>query len=97
MRITEEYREANKRLHEINPKYGSSSAKWAPKVVELVGTTGSRTILDYGCGKGQLAAALPQLDVREYDLVTDPAAIDDPDEKAKKPEPSGKPRVRYAG
>ncbi len=67
MRITEEYREANKRLHKINPKYGSSSAKWAAKVVELVGTTGSRTVLDYGCGKGQLAAALPQLDVREYD------------------------------
>ena len=67
MRITEEYREANKRLHEINPKYGSSSAKWAPKVLELVDKTGSRNVLDYGCGKGQLAAALSHLDVREYD------------------------------
>lgn len=67
MRITNEYLEANKRLHETNPKYGSSSAKWAPKVLELIDATGSRTVLDYGCGKGQLAPALPDLDVREYD------------------------------
>jgi 2-polyprenyl-3-methyl-5-hydroxy-6-metoxy-1,4-benzoquinol methylase len=67
MRITDEYREANRRLHEINPKYGTSSAKWAQKVVDLVETTGSRSILDYGCGKGHLAATLPQLGIREYD------------------------------
>jgi 2-polyprenyl-3-methyl-5-hydroxy-6-metoxy-1,4-benzoquinol methylase len=67
MRITKEYREANRQLHETNPKYGSSSAKWAPKVLELAGTTASRSVLDYGCGKGQLAPALPQFDVREYD------------------------------
>jgi 2-polyprenyl-3-methyl-5-hydroxy-6-metoxy-1,4-benzoquinol methylase len=67
MRITNEYRDANKRLHEINPKYGSSSAKWAPKVLELVRSTGSSSVLDYGCGKGNLASALPDLDVREYD------------------------------
>ena len=67
MRITEEYRAANKRLHEINKKYGTSGAKWAKKVASIVRTTDSQTILDYGCGKGLLAAALPELHIREYD------------------------------
>jgi 2-polyprenyl-3-methyl-5-hydroxy-6-metoxy-1,4-benzoquinol methylase len=67
MRITEKYREANRRLHETNPNYGTSSAKWAQKVVDLVEMTASRSILDYGCGKGHLAATLPQLGIREYD------------------------------
>jgi hypothetical protein len=67
MRISNEYREANKRLHETNPRYGSSSAKWAPKVLELLRSTQSKTVLDYGCGKGNLRAALPELEIREYD------------------------------
>lgn len=67
MRITEEYREANKRLHEINERYGTSGAKWARKVSQLVQSTGSSSVLDYGCGKGLLAAALPELGIREYD------------------------------
>src|SRR4029079_15306758 len=66
MRISNEYREANKRLHELNPKYGSSTAKATTRVLELVGATGSRSVLDYGCGKGNLAAALPNIDVRQY-------------------------------
>src|SRR5688572_1552544 len=80
-RISEEYRDANRRLHESNPKYGSSSARWAPKVLELIKTTGSLSVLDYGCGKGGLSAALPQLGIREYDPAipgkdTDPEPAD---------------------
>jgi 2-polyprenyl-3-methyl-5-hydroxy-6-metoxy-1,4-benzoquinol methylase len=67
MRITEEYREANKRLHEINERYGTSGAKWARKVSQLVQSTGCTSVLDYGCGKGLLAAALPELGIVEYD------------------------------
>jgi 2-polyprenyl-3-methyl-5-hydroxy-6-metoxy-1,4-benzoquinol methylase len=32
-----------------------------------VRSTGSRSILDYGCGKGNLAVAMPDLAIREYD------------------------------
>jgi 2-polyprenyl-3-methyl-5-hydroxy-6-metoxy-1,4-benzoquinol methylase len=67
MRITDEYRIANERLHAANAKYGTSGAKWAKKVAFLVRETKSETVLDYGCGKGLLAMALRELNIREYD------------------------------
>jgi hypothetical protein len=67
MRISDQYRDANRRLHESNDRYGTSSAKWASKVAELAQQTSSQRILDYGCGKGMLKAALPDLPVDEYD------------------------------
>ena len=67
MRISEEYRKANRLLHKSNPKYGTSGAKWAKKVARLIARTGAETVLDYGCGKGLLAAGLPDANSREYD------------------------------
>lgn len=67
MRITEEYRKANLSLHKSNPKYGTSGAKWAGKVSVLAPKLQCQTVLDYGCGKGLLASALPELNIAEYD------------------------------
>lgn len=67
MRITEEYRRANLLLHQSNPKYGTSGVKWTKKVERLIAETAAATVLDYGCGKGLLKAALPDANIREYD------------------------------
>lgn len=67
MRITDEYRRANRLLHESNPKYGTSGIKWVAKIASLADAMKCDGILDYGCGKGLLAAALPELKIREYD------------------------------
>ena len=62
MLISEEYRELNRQLHEENTKYGAG-IKW----VETINTLSDGTILDYGCGKGNLAKLLPDLPISEYD------------------------------
>lgn len=65
MLISEDYRILNKKLHE-NPKYGSRKrpAVYA-NIKDLMDKTGSKTILDYGCGKGTMADYLD--DVTLYD------------------------------
>ena len=67
MRITEEYRRANRLLHETNSKYGTSGAKWTKKAAALIAETKAASVLDYGCGKGLLKAGLPEANIREYD------------------------------
>lgn len=49
------------------PDYGRNGAKWAEPVRDLLRRTGGSTVLDYGCGKGTLAKALPDLQISEYD------------------------------
>jgi hypothetical protein len=65
--ITPEYAALNAELHQRRPDYGTSGHKWAPAVIDLLHSTGSRTVLDYGAGKGTLGQALMGVDVREYD------------------------------
>jgi len=64
--ISEEYRELNRKLHETNPDYGTSGEKYAKLVQELLQAPpfGGQecTILDYGCGKSTLRAALTRLE-----------------------------------
>lgn len=69
MLISDKYRELNRQLHADNPAYGTSGAPWAPYVKQMVETEGHATVLDYGSGKGDLAAAmaLTGLTVAEYD------------------------------
>ena len=64
--ITPEYIDLNQRLHSENPAYGISGSKRAEVVRKLVDKIKPQTVLDYGCGKGTLAAALP-FPIWEYD------------------------------
>ena len=64
--ISAEYRELNARLHRENVAYGVGGAKHADTVLKLCKSLNTQSVLDYGCGKGRLAAALP-FAVWEYD------------------------------
>lgn len=81
MLITEEYRKLNAQLHETNPHYGVSGAKWADHIKALSNKLKTRDILDYGCGKRTLQAALgcaiQNYDpcIQEYSATPKPALI----------------------
>ncbi len=65
-KISAEYRELNRKLHESNPAYGVGGEKHADTVLDLAKTLKTTDILDYGCGKSRLARALP-FHIQEYD------------------------------
>jgi hypothetical protein len=64
--ISAEYRAMNAQLHESNLFYGVGGAKHAPLVQKLCEQLKTRSVLDYGCGKGRLAASL-DFPIWEYD------------------------------
>lgn len=66
MLISPDYAEQNRTLHEQRPEYGVSGRKYAPVVMDIVESIGSKDVLDYGCGKSTLARAL-NFPIREYD------------------------------
>lgn len=61
-----EYIELQKQLHQERPDYGISGSKRIGVVTALVTKLKPKSILDYGCGKGTLAAGLP-FPIWEYD------------------------------
>jgi FkbM family methyltransferase len=63
--ISDEMRELNARLHTENPYYGSGGSKYAETVLKMK-TQEINSILDYGCGKSQLAKSLP-FPIWQYD------------------------------
>jgi len=64
--ISPDYLDLNKQLHRDNLAYGIGGEKHAPTVLKLVETMKTRSVLDYGCGKGYLAKAIP-FPIWEYD------------------------------
>lgn len=64
--ITPEYRQLNKDLHATNSLYGTSGVKHVETVLKLAEGISTKSVLDYGCGKGLLAKGLP-FPVWEYD------------------------------
>lgn len=65
--ITDSYRDLNAELHE-GVKYGTGSYRWDQMVLSLRDEVMARTVLDYGCGKGNLRKALEKPDwITEYD------------------------------
>jgi FkbM family methyltransferase len=64
--ISKEYRELNAKLHEDNPGYGTSGSKYVDTVLRLAGQLETKSILDYGCGKGMLSKGIP-FPIWEYD------------------------------
>lgn len=80
MLISQDYREQNRLLHDARPDYGTSGARWAPLIARLAPALQAESILDYGCGKGTLAAALPDLNIKGYDPAVE--GLDAPPEPA---------------
>lgn len=68
--ISHAYADLNRQLHEENPDYGVSGSKRADTVKKIITSLtngeGPPSVLDYGCGKGTLAKALPT-PIWEYD------------------------------
>lgn len=74
--ISEEYRKLNAELHDRKAKYGGKGDAWGERVVGYIKEVRAQTMLDYGCGKGNLISDVhmrqPSLAIRGYDPVTAP-------------------------
>jgi hypothetical protein len=57
MKITPEYVEQNRKLHDVG-NYGLSGQRWAATVTNMCAKLGSRDVLDYGCGQRTLEREL---------------------------------------
>lgn len=64
--ISAEYAKLNAQLHKENIAYGVGGGRHAPDILKLANSLNTRSILDYGCGKGYLAKAIPW-PIWEYD------------------------------
>jgi hypothetical protein len=64
--ISEKYRKELVKRHDQSSVFGSEGFKYAEVVRKLVKATNSVSVLDYGCGKGVLAAKL-DFPIWEYD------------------------------
>lgn len=64
--ISAEYAALNAQLHRENLAYGVGGGRHAPTVLKLAKKVETQSILDYGCGKGYLAKAIP-FPIWEYD------------------------------
>jgi hypothetical protein len=64
--ISAEYASLNAQLHRTNLAYGVGGGKHADTVLKLCERLKTTSVLDYGCGKGYLAQALP-FPIWEYD------------------------------
>ena len=67
MLISPEYRDLNHQLHQTRPDYGTTVKKYVEQIDHMAQSVGAVSVLDYGCGKGLLAEALPHLLIAEYD------------------------------
>lgn len=65
--ITDAYRRQSTALHAERPDYGISGQNWATMVETLIQAGDYVSVLDYGCGKETLAAALPHRKIIGYD------------------------------
>lgn len=74
MLFSEAYRELNRQKHALG-SYGIAGHRWASEVHGVANRIEARSVLDYGCGQGTLAAALRKLNpvyaVHEYDPAID--------------------------
>lgn len=65
MKISPEYLEQNRKLHETG-YYGLRGERWAPTILNVCKVVGSRDVLDYGCGQRTLERVLG-FPLRNYD------------------------------
>jgi len=65
--ITDAYRNMNAQMHKDKSAYGTSGHRWGAEVAILAQSHRTRSILDYGSGKGTLNKCLKGLEVTNYD------------------------------
>jgi 2-polyprenyl-3-methyl-5-hydroxy-6-metoxy-1,4-benzoquinol methylase len=66
MLISDEYRRLNQDLHN-RATFGQRGGRHAPVVRQLLADYDASSVLDYGCGRGDLAKELADVDVCSYD------------------------------
>jgi hypothetical protein len=66
MLITEEYRELNRKLHAEDLNFGITSREFGDSILDMCGSINDEDVLDYGCGKAELAKLLP-FKIQSYD------------------------------
>lgn len=66
MLITPEYQALQQKFHEDRPDYGTSSPRHVDFIHDIAQKMGTRSILDYGCGKAGLQKGLP-FPITNYD------------------------------
>lgn len=59
--ISSAYLAEQRTLHDAPRGYGGKGEKWASVVTMLIGRHAATSVLDYGCGRGTLVAALRPL------------------------------------
>jgi Protein of unknown function DUF115/Methyltransferase domain len=64
--ISPAYAALNAQLHHDHVAYGVGGGKYAPEILKIAERIKTHSILDYGCGKGYLAKAIP-FPIWEYD------------------------------
>lgn len=64
--ISAKFVEMNRQLHQDNVMYGTTAKKHVDTVLKMADSIPTRSILDYGCGKGLLGKSLP-FPIWEYD------------------------------
>lgn len=64
--ISAGYRSLNQQLHRDNLAFGVNGGRHAATVLKLAETLHTRSVLDYGCGKGYLSKSIP-FPIWEYD------------------------------
>lgn len=67
-RMSEGYRQLSRDFYGENPAFKHNPG-WGKYAKDLIDNNGYSVVLDYGCGRGELAQALARdgLDIREYD------------------------------
>ena len=68
--ITNEYNDLNRQLHQ-GAGWGKGGEQWYTEIKEFLEATQAQTVLDYGCGKGALVAALNEYISCGYDPAVD--------------------------
>lgn len=64
--ISNKYRKLNEDLHN-RAVFGQRGARHRMVVIDMLREFDALTVLDYGCGRADLAASMPGFDVRSYD------------------------------
>ena len=64
--ISEDYRRLSEQVHKDDPDYGTAAVGYLDHIWPFLESQGTTSILDYGCGKGELQKALP-FEIQQYD------------------------------